>query len=102
MPIITLPDGSQHQFNRAVSTLEVARSVSPRLAEITLSGLIDGHHHDSRDLIERDVSLEIITQKDFYKELKSIKKMDFSNYNPTHLNYDETNKLKPGYWKDER
>lgn len=64
MPIITLPDGSQHRFNRAVSTLEVAQSVSPRLAEITLSGLIDGHHHDSRDLIERDVSLEIVTQED--------------------------------------
>lgn len=31
MPIITLPDGSQRQFDNPVSTMEVAQSIGPVL-----------------------------------------------------------------------
>lgn len=35
MPIITLPDGSQRQFDNPVSVLEVAQSIGSGLAKAT-------------------------------------------------------------------
>lgn len=64
MPIITLPDGSQRQFDNPVSTLEVAQSIGPGLAKATIAGRVDGNRVDACDLIEQDASLEIITVKD--------------------------------------
>ena len=34
MPIITLPNGDQKQFDHAVSVMEVAQSIGPGLAKI--------------------------------------------------------------------
>ncbi|MEF1230609.1 TGS domain-containing protein, partial [Vibrio fortis] len=64
MPIITLPDGSQRQFDNPVSTLDVALSIGPGLAKATIAGRVDGERVDACDLIENDASLEIITAKD--------------------------------------
>lgn len=64
MPIITLPDGSQRQFDHPVSTMDVAQSIGPGLAKATIAGRIDGRRVDACDLIEHDASLEIITVKD--------------------------------------
>ena len=64
MPIITLPDGSQRQFDHSVSTLDVALSIGPGLAKATIAGRVDGVRVDACDLIESDASLEIITAKD--------------------------------------
>lgn len=36
MPVITLPDGSQRQFDNPVSTMEVAQSIGPGLAKLLL------------------------------------------------------------------
>ncbi|WED23095.1 threonine--tRNA ligase [Vibrio sp. JC009] len=64
MPVITLPDGSQRQFDNPVSTLQVAESIGPGLMKATIAGRVDGVRVDACDLIENDASLEIITTKD--------------------------------------
>ncbi len=35
MPVITLPDGSQRHFDRAVSPMDVALDIGPGLAKAT-------------------------------------------------------------------
>ena len=64
MPIITLPNGDQKQFDHAVSVMEVAQSIGPGLAKNTVAGKVDGRLVDASDLISADASLQIITPKD--------------------------------------
>ena len=42
MPLITLPDGSQRQFEQAVTVMDVARDIGPGLAKATLAGEVEG------------------------------------------------------------
>ncbi|MDG2955554.1 threonine--tRNA ligase [Bisgaard Taxon 10/6] len=64
MPIITLPDGSQRQFDNPVSVLEVAQSIGAGLAKATIAGRVNGERRDACDIIREDSTLEIITAKD--------------------------------------
>ena len=64
MPIITLPDGSQRQFDNPVSVLDVAESIGAGLAKATVAGKVDGQLVDACDIIDRDATLQIITPKD--------------------------------------
>ena len=64
MPIITLPDGSQRQFDNPVSVLEVAQSIGSGLAKATIAGRVNGERRDACDIIDQDATLEIITAKD--------------------------------------
>ena len=64
MPIITLPDGSQRQFDNPVSVLEVAQSIGAGLAKATIAGRVNGERRDACDIIDQDATLEIITAKD--------------------------------------
>ncbi|MBK1693890.1 threonine--tRNA ligase [Chromatium weissei] len=64
MPLITLPDGSQRSFDQPVTVHDVAASIGAGLAKAALVGRIDGVLVDTSFLIERDVSLAIITSKD--------------------------------------
>ncbi len=64
MPIITLPDGSQREFENPVSPMQVAESIGPGLAKATIAGRVDGSRVDACDLIDKDASLELITAKD--------------------------------------
>ncbi|VEI44829.1 threonyl-tRNA synthetase [Actinobacillus equuli] len=64
MPIITLPDGSQRQFDNPVSVMEVAQSIGAGLAKATIAGRVNGERRDACDIISEDSSLEIITAKD--------------------------------------
>ena len=64
MPVITLPDGSQRSFDRAVSVMDVAQSIGTGLAKATLAGKVNGKLVDAATLIEQDASLQIITAKD--------------------------------------
>ena len=64
MPIITLPDGSQRQFDHTVSVLEVAQDIGAGLAKATIAGRVNGERRDACDVIEQDATLEIITAKD--------------------------------------
>ncbi|MDG2960257.1 threonine--tRNA ligase [Bisgaard Taxon 10/6] len=64
MPIITLPDGSQRQFDNPVSVFEVAQSIGAGLAKATIAGRVNGERRDACDIISEDSTLEIITAKD--------------------------------------
>ncbi|MBS4050294.1 MAG: TGS domain-containing protein, partial [Methylomonas sp.] len=64
MPVITLPDGSQRQFDHAVTVMDVAKSIGSGLAKATLAGKLDDKLVDASTLIEADASLQIITNKD--------------------------------------
>ena len=64
MPIITLPDGSQRQFDNPISVLEVAQSIGSGLAKATIAGRVNGERRDACDIIDQDATLEIITAKD--------------------------------------
>lgn len=64
MPIITLPDGSQRQFDNPVSVMEIAQSIGAGLAKATIAGRVNGERRDASDIISEDSTLEIITAKD--------------------------------------
>ncbi len=61
---VRLPDGSQRQFDTAVTVAQVAASIGTGLAKAALAGKVDGNLVDTSFLIERDVDLSIITDKD--------------------------------------
>ena len=64
MPVITLPDGTQKQFNEPVSVMQVAEDIGPGLAKATLGGLLGDNLVDASYLIENDNDLRIITKRD--------------------------------------
>jgi threonyl-tRNA synthetase len=64
MPLITLPDGSQKQFDHPVSVAEVAASIGPGLAKAALAGKLNGALVDTSALIDRDATLSIVTDRD--------------------------------------
>ncbi len=64
MPRITLPDGSQRQYDNPVSVYDVAADIGPGLAKATIAGAVNGQRVDAHELIEEDASLVIYTAKD--------------------------------------
>ncbi|MEN8166365.1 MAG: threonine--tRNA ligase [Pseudomonadota bacterium] len=64
MPVITLPDGSQREFNQPVSVHDVAADIGPGLAKAALAGRIDGKLVDTSFVIEEDTQLAIVTSRD--------------------------------------
>jgi len=64
MPVITLPDGSQREFDKSVSIMDIAADIGAGLAKATVAGRIDGELVDACELIEHDARVEIVTPKD--------------------------------------
>ncbi|RKZ99358.1 MAG: threonine--tRNA ligase, partial [Gammaproteobacteria bacterium] len=64
MPVITLPDGSQRDFNNPVTVMDVAKDIGPGLAKATIAGRVNEQLVDACELIEDDASLAIITSRD--------------------------------------
>ena len=64
MPIITLPDGSQRTFDQAVTIADVAASIGAGLAKAALAGKVNGQLFDTSYLINEDIQLSIVTEKD--------------------------------------
>ncbi|MEX0943534.1 MAG: threonine--tRNA ligase [Pseudomonadales bacterium] len=64
MPVITLPDGSQKQFDHPVSIQQVAESIGPGLAKAALAGKVSDQVVDTSHVIETDAAVAIITPKD--------------------------------------
>ena len=61
---ITLPDNSRREFPGPVSVAEVAQSIGPGLAKMTVAGKVDGQLVDASDVIDHDARLQIITPRD--------------------------------------
>jgi threonyl-tRNA synthetase len=64
MPVVSLPDGSQRAFDRPVSVGDVAADIGPGLAKAALAGKVDGKLVDTSFVIDRDVELSIVTERD--------------------------------------
>jgi threonyl-tRNA synthetase len=63
MPNIRLPDGSVRQFDQPVTVAEVAMNIGAGLAKAALAGKVGDQVVDTSYLIEQDVDLAIITDK---------------------------------------
>src|SRR5688572_8970844 len=64
MPVITLPDGSQRSFDRAVSVDDIAASIGAGLRKAALAGRVDGRLVDTSYVVDRDASVAIVTERD--------------------------------------
>lgn len=60
---ITLPDGSRQTFPSGSSPLDIAKSVSPRLADAAIVARVDGQLYDLGRPLEKDAAVEILTPK---------------------------------------
>lgn len=56
---ITLPDGSEKQYERGVTPMQIAESISPRLAKEVLSATVNGQVIDLTRTINEDASLTL-------------------------------------------
>ncbi|MGX5173716.1 threonine--tRNA ligase [Aliikangiella sp. IMCC44653] len=64
MPVITLPDGSQREFENAVTVHDVAADIGPGLAKAALAGRVNGELVDTSYTIENNAELALITERD--------------------------------------
>ncbi len=64
MVSVRLPDGSQRQFDAPVTVSQVAASIGTGLAKAALAGKVDGQVVDTSFLIDHDIDLAIVTDKD--------------------------------------
>src|SRR5260370_35536222 len=60
---VTLPDGSVKSVAARTSPLDVARSISPRLADDAIVSRVDGNLWDLTRPLEADSKLQILTTK---------------------------------------
>ncbi len=61
---VTLPDGSQRQFEHPVSIHDIAADIGTGLAKAALAGKVDGELVDTSHIIEHDADIAIITERD--------------------------------------
>src|SRR5882672_9473639 len=61
---IKLPDGSDREFPKGTTALEVAKSISPRLADAALAAKTNGDLIDLTKPLEKDTDLRFLTEKD--------------------------------------
>ncbi len=64
MPAIKLPDGSVRSYLAPLSVADVAASIGAGLARAALAGKVNGKVVDTSHLIDQDVDLAILTDKD--------------------------------------
>ena len=62
MPTISLPDGSERQFDNATSGAEIAASIGEGLARAAVAVRVDGDLWDLTRDIDADASVEIVTR----------------------------------------
>src|SRR4051812_6323833 len=60
---ITLPDGSVRRVPAGSTPVDVAGSISPRLAKAAIAAIVDGKHVDLTFPLERDARVEILTDR---------------------------------------
>jgi threonyl-tRNA synthetase len=85
---ITLPDGSQRQFENPVSVQDVAASIGPGLAKAALAGKVDGKLVDTGFAIDHDANVAIVTEK-------SPEALEILRHSTAHLLAQATQRLFP-------
>ena len=61
---ITLPDGSKRPVEAGTTPLDIAKSISPRLADAALVARVNGELYDLTRPIDSNASIQILTNKD--------------------------------------
>ena len=61
---INLPDGSEKEFPKGTTALDVAKSISPRLADAAIAAKTNGDLIDLTRPLEKDTELRILTDRD--------------------------------------
>ena len=61
---VKLPDGSSKEVAKGATALDVAKSISPRLADAALAAKTNGNLIDLTRPLEKDTDLRILTEKD--------------------------------------
>ena len=61
---ITFPDGNQRDFNRGITPLEIAKSISEGLARNTISALVDEKQVEVSTPITEDATVQLLTWTD--------------------------------------
>src|ERR1700683_3352289 len=61
---ITLPDGSQQSVPGGTRPIDIARSISPRLADAAIVDKVHGELYDLALPLESDATVQILTAKD--------------------------------------
>ena len=61
---ITLPDGSKQSVSPETRPLDIAKGISPRLADAAIAAKVNGDLFDLTRPIEKDATLQILTAKD--------------------------------------
>ncbi len=64
MVSVRLPDGSKREFENPVTVAQVAASIGSGLAKAAVVGRVDGKLVDTSYLIDKDVDLSIVTDRD--------------------------------------
>ncbi len=64
MVSVRLPDGSKREFENPVTVAQVAASIGSGLAKAAVVGKVDGRLVDTSYLIDKDVDLSIVTDRD--------------------------------------
>ena len=64
MPIITLPDGSEKNYESSVTIEKIATDIGPGLAKAAIAGRVNGNLLDTCIPITNDAKIQIITSKD--------------------------------------
>src|SRR5438067_13568839 len=61
---VRLPDGSTQSVPSGTKPIDIARSISPRLADAAIVARVDGQLYDLTRPVEADADLKILTNKD--------------------------------------
>ena len=86
---LTFPDGAVKEFERGISTADVAGSISPGLKKQALAGKLNGQLIDLKTPIEEDGAIEIITPK-------SEEALEILRHSTAHLTAQALKRLYPG------
>ncbi|MCT4686709.1 threonine--tRNA ligase [Vallitalea sp.] len=62
--IITLKDGSKKEYESSMSVIDIANDISAGLARMACAGEVDGEVVDLRHVVDKDVTLNILTFND--------------------------------------
>ncbi|CCV64062.1 Threonyl-tRNA synthetase [Alteracholeplasma palmae J233] len=85
---ITFPDGSIKEFNKGITALEVAQSISISLAKKVLAAVFNEHYIELNLPLNEDGSLELLTESDK-------RSLDIINHSTAHLMAQAIKRLHP-------
>jgi len=87
--VLKLKDGSERHYDKSLSGLEVAQSISPRLAKEAVAIRLNGQLRDLTTLVETGAQVEIITRQD-------LEGLEILRHDAAHIMAEAVQELFPG------